>query len=134
MAQNKIEYHIQSGAFFTFKVDAGATLFIGQPVKVVGDMTVALAGAGEEAVGVVYSGTVGIDGVNAGYKGANGDVVTVVLNKPIVYLTAGGAITAGSDVEVGAGGKFVTKATGVAVAKALSGAGADGDKFIAYLK
>lgn len=134
MARNRVEYFIQEGAFHTFKVNAGETLFIGQPVAVRGDMTVGLANAGEEAIGIVYSGSVGKDGVNEGYKGNDGDVVTVVLNKPIVYLTAGGAITAGADVEVGAGGKFVEATSGKVIAKALTGANADGDTFIAYLK
>ncbi|MBL5777000.1 hypothetical protein HV436_01450 [Bacillus sporothermodurans] len=133
MARNKVEYHIQEGAFHTFKVKAGQTIKIGQPVVVSGDMTVSLAGAGTEAIGIVYSGTVGLDGVNDGYKGDNGDVVTVIVLKPIVYLTAGGAVTAGDNVEVGAGGKFIKQATGAKVAKALTGASGDGVAFTAIL-
>jgi hypothetical protein len=132
MARNRVEYHIQEGAFFTFKVASGQTLKIGQPVVVSGDLTVSLAGAGADAIGVVYSGTVGKDGVNVGYVGAEGDVVTVVVLKPIVYLTAGGAINAGADIEVGAGGKFITKATGAKVGKALT-AGTLDNAFIALL-
>lgn len=41
--------------------------------------------------------------------------------------TAGAAITAGAAVEVGAAGKVVTHSAGVAVARALTAAGADGD-------
>lgn len=138
MARNKVEYHIQEGAFHSFKVNAGETLFIGQPVAVRGDMTVGLANAGEEAIGIIYSGSVGKDGINEGYKGDEGDVVTVVLNKPLVYLTAGGAIPAGGDVQVGDAGKFIhrdgTTNTGAVIAKALTAASADGDVIIAYLK
>jgi hypothetical protein len=133
MARNKVEYHIQAEATFTFKVEAGQTLKIGQPVAVTGDMKVGLAGAGERALGIVYSGTVGIDGVNVGYQGDKGDVVTVVVNKPLVYVTAGGAVTAGADLEVGAGGKFVTATTGAVVAHALTQAQADGNEIIAVL-
>lgn len=138
MARNKVEYHIQAGAFHTFKVQAGETLFIGQPVAIRGDMTVGLANEGEEAIGVVYAGNVAKDGVNEGYKGDDGDIVTVVMNKPIVYLTAGGAIPAGGDIQVGANGKFIhrdgTTNTGAVIAKALTTASADGDFVIAYLK
>lgn len=38
---------------------------------------------------------------------------------------AGGAIAAGAALEVGAGGKLVTKASGIAVARALAAATAD---------
>jgi len=134
MARNRVEYYIQEGAFHTFKVNADETLFIGQPVAIRGDMTVGLADAGEEAIGIVYSGSVGKDGVNEGYKGDEGDVVTVVMLKPLVYLTAGGAVPAGSDVEVGDDGKFVVASTGKVVAKAVTSAAADGEQFVAILK
>lgn len=135
--RNKVEYHIQEGAFHTFKVAEGATIKIGEPVVVSDDMTVSPAGAGEEAIGIVYSGTVGIDGLGEGYKGAENHVVNVIVLKPIVYLTAGaGGVTAGNPIQVGADRKFVfadgTTNTGAVVGRALTGAVADED-FIALL-
>ena len=44
----------------------------------------------------------------------------------IVMLEAGAAITAGSQVEVGASGKAITKNTGIGVGVAITGAGAAG--------
>ena len=43
-------------------------------------------------------------------------------------VTAGGAIAAGAAIEVGAGGKAVTRTAGVTVARALQAAAADGDR------
>lgn len=137
MARNKVEYHIQEGSFHTFKVASGQTVKIGEPVKVTGDMEVSLAGAGEKAIGIVYSGTVGKDGISVGYEGNEGDVATVIALKPIVYLTAGGAIPAGAPVQVGSAGKFIhrdgTTNTGEVVAHSLSEATADGDVIKAFL-
>ncbi|AYP68715.1 hypothetical protein BpsS36_00009 [Bacillus phage vB_BpsS-36] len=130
MAQNKVEYHIQSGAFFTFKVKADETLKIGQLVELTGDRTVGVAQAGsEKAVGVVYGGTVGVDGIGEGFKGERGDVVTVVILKPFVYLTAGGNVTAGQHLKAGANGNAVamagedtfTQKIGTAITGATSG-------------
>jgi hypothetical protein len=137
MARNFVEYHIQEGAFHTFKVDAGETIRIGQLVSVTGDKAVSLAGAGDEAIGVVYSGTVGLDGLKDGYKGDNGDVVTVIVLKPLVYLQAGGAISAGANLKAGADGKAVALAgdgsdVALKVGKALAGASAD-ERFLALL-
>lgn len=132
MARNKVEYHIPAGSFHTFKVAATKTLYIGQPVVVTGDMEVDLAGAGEKVLGIVYSGTVGVDGINSGYKGNDGDVVTVVCLKPLVYLTAGGTVTAGDLVEVDNNGNFVTVTSGEPVAIACSGA-TSSNQFIAAL-
>ena len=136
MARNKIEYHIQEGAFHTFKVASGETIKIGNPVVVTGDLSVSLAGKGTDAIGIVYSGTVGLDGLTVGYQGDKGDVVTVIVLKPIVYLTAGATVAAGNDVQVGSAGKFVysdgTTYTGVIIGKALSGAVVDED-FVALL-
>ena len=136
MARNKIEYHIQEGAFHTFKVATGETIKIGNPVVVTGDLSVSLAGKGTDAIGIVYSGTVGLDGLTVGYQGDKGDVVTVIVLKPIVYLTAGATVAAGNDVQVGTSGKFLyadgTTNTGVVIGKALSGAVVDED-FVALL-
>jgi cytidine deaminase len=49
---------------------------------------------------------------------ANGKVGAVV-REGILFVTAGGAITAGAQVEVGSGGKAVALASGVAVGQAL---------------
>jgi hypothetical protein len=45
--------------------------------------------------------------------------VGAVLREGITFVTAGGAITAGAQVEVGSGGKAVPLASGVAVGQAL---------------
>jgi len=42
--------------------------------------------------------------------------------------TAGAVVAKDADLEVGAGGKLVTKAAGIVVARAMQAAGADGDK------
>lgn len=143
MAQNLVEYHIQDGAIFTFKVKAGQTIKIGQIVELTGDREVAVpAGASNKLVGVVYGGTVGIDGIGTGFKGDNGDVVSVVVFKPFVYLEAGGAITAGDTLTSATGGKAVkhtATATYVAneekqtFAMAIQSA-TNGQRFVAILK
>lgn len=59
--------------------------------------------------------------------GASGDRVPVdVVGTTIA--TAGGAVAAGDELEVGADGKLVTKTTGKTVARALAAA-ADGELF-----
>lgn len=138
MAQNLVEYHIQDGAFHTFKVASGQTIKIGQLVEVVGDNTVGVATAGSnKVVGVVYSGTVGLDGLNDGYKGDNGDVVTVVSLRPLVYLQAGANVVAGDVLKAGGGGVAVkadtTGGTGYdKIGVALQGA-STGQRFLAML-
>lgn len=129
MARNKVENHIQAGAFFTFKVNAGETLEIGNFVKITGDREVGAAGAGEDAIGMVYSGTVGKEE----YEGDKGDVVTVVVLKPFVYMTASAAIAAGADLEVAANHQVATLSTGVKVGKAVTAATNAGDVIIAML-
>jgi hypothetical protein len=133
MARNFVEYHIQEGAFHTFKVNAGETVKIGQLVSVKGNRTVGVAGAGDDALGVVYSGTVGLDGVNDGYQGDNGDVVTVVVLKPLVYLEAGAGVTAGSALEAGANGTAINNAgTNPKIGTALE-TKTTGERFLAIL-
>jgi hypothetical protein len=62
----------------------------------------------------------GIAGV-AAYDAASGSRVSVIRGKAmIVPITAGGAITVLNEVEVGAGGKVVTKASGVVIGRALT--------------
>lgn len=136
MARNKVEYHIQDGALFTFKVKAGQTVKIGELVEISGDMEVQRAGAtSTKVVGVVYSGTVGLDGLNVGYKGDNGDVVTVVVFKPFVYLTAGAAVTAGQPVKSDANGKITPLTVGTDsdlayIGLALTNASAGSDSIV----
>jgi len=137
MARNFVEYHIQEGAFHTFKVASGQTIKIGQLVKVAGDRSVAVAGDGDKAIGIVYSGTVGKDGLNVGYDGDEGDVVTVVALKPLVYMEAGGAITAGEGLKAGANGTAVPLAgdgsdLALKVGIALEGA-TSGNRFLAMI-
>lgn len=142
MAQNRVEYHIQDGAIFTFKVKAGQTVKIGEIVELTGDREVQTAAANsQKVVGVAYGGTVGKDGVNVGFKGDEGDVVSVVVFKPFVYLTASGAVTAGSFLKAAAAGKAAvhtdagtyTVGDGKQVfGMAITGA-ADSAKFIAIL-
>lgn len=76
-----------------------------------GNIAVAPAPAGARAFGV------------AAHDAATGALVTVVRgNSRVVKVAAGSAIAAGSEVEVGADGKAVTKASGVAVGYAITGA------------
>ena len=128
MAKNKVEFHIPHTAFFTFKVAAGQTLVAGDLVSITGDRTVSRAAAGARVVGVVYSGTVGKES----YVGNDGDVVTVVVNKPFVDLTAGGTVAAGALLEAAANSKVITNATGVAFAQAVT-AGVNNGQIIAIL-
>jgi hypothetical protein len=59
----------------------------------------------------------------AGNDAASGGLVTVVRgNRRVVKVAAGGAITAGAEVEVGSSGKAVAKSSGVAVGYAITGA------------
>lgn len=135
MAQNLVEYHIQDGAIFTFKVKAGENVKIGQLVELTGDREVAVpAGLSTKLVGVVYGGTVGIDGVTVGFNGDNGDVVSVVVLKPFVYLEAGEAITAGNLLSSGANGVAMTTGATEAnkVGLAIQGA-LLGERFVAIL-
>ena len=137
MAKNMVEYHIQEGAFHTLKVASGANVKIGQLVTIAGDKTVNVAGDGDKALGIVYSGTVGIDGVGVGYSGDNGDVATVIVLKPFVYLEAGGAITAGNELKAGANGTAVAVTgdgtdSAIKFATALEG-GASGERVLAIL-
>jgi hypothetical protein len=127
MARNKVEYHIQSGGFFTFKAEG--PIEIGQVVELVGDREVAVAEAGsEKVVGVVYGGTVGKETFDTG------DVVTVVVLKPFVYLTAAGPIASGDAIAAAADGKVATAENLAAkMGMAITSAAAEGDKIIAVI-
>lgn len=142
MARNFVEYHIQEGAFHTFKVASGQTVKIGEVVEVVGDRTVQTAGPdSQKAIGVVYSGTVGKDGLNVGYVGDEGDVVTVVALKPLVYLEAGVDVNAGDKLASNGAGAVKPHAStetfsageyNAVIGIALEGATA-GERFLAML-
>lgn len=70
--------------------------------------TVTTTGAGLAIAGV------------AAYDAANGARVAVIRGKGVILpITAGAGITALAEVEVGTGGKVITKASGVAVGRAL---------------
>ena len=78
-------------------------------------VTGAVATAGGNAVGVATT------------NAAIGDYVsTDVIGTSVV--TAGAAIVKGVAIEVGAGGKAITKSSGVTVARALQAATADGER------
>lgn len=76
-----------------------------------GNITVAPAAAGARPCGV------------AGHDAAVGELVRVVRgNSRVVRVTASGAIAANAEVQVGAGGTVATRAAGVAVGYAITGA------------
>lgn len=102
------------GHTLTFNT-ADTTLKEGDFVVVTGDMTVSKAGAGAEADGIVI----------VGYEFG---LVSVLMNKPVVEVTAGGAISAGADVEINASQQVVTKSTGVKAGIALKPTTAAGQK------
>lgn len=101
MAQNLVEIHVPESANHSFAVAAGANVKIGDFVSLTSDGAVEPVATGRansnKVIGMVYSGTVGVDGVNAGYDGNRGDVVTVIVNKPLVYATVADSapVTAG---------------------------------------
>lgn len=64
----------------------------------------------------------------AGNDAANGGLVTLVRGSSrVVRVTTAGVIAAGAEVEVGTGGKAVTKTSGVAVGYAVTGAASGAD-------
>jgi len=133
MARNRVEYHIPVDCTHSLDVQAGQVVKIGEPVKITGNFQVARAGAGELAVGVVVGGTVGINGVSPGFEGDKKHTATVVIQKPLVHMVVGGAVTAGTKVEVGTAGKLVANATGEPIGIAVSGATADGQSIVVAL-
>ncbi len=94
-------------------------------------LSVIAAAALTEGQPVAYDGTVAADG--AAIKGvaetdaAIGDRVALTAIGTGI-ATAGAVIAEGALVQV-SGGKFITKAAGISVGRALQAAGADGDKF-----
>lgn len=95
-------------------------------------LTVVAAAALSEHQAVGYDGDVAtaagaMQGL-ATTDAALGDPVAVDVLGTSVAI-AGAAVAVGAALEVGAGGKLVTKAAGVTVARALQAAAADGDLF-----
>ena len=81
--------------------------------------TVAHAGAGLAVAGV------------ASYDAPSGSRVAVQRGSGLwVTVTAGAAVTALAEVEVGTNGKAITKASGVAVGRAMSAGSTDTDMFV----
>ena len=95
--------------------EATAAVTLKKFVKIAGDratggnIAVPVAAAGDRAFGVA--------GENAGI----GELVRVVRGG-IVKVIAGADITAAAEVQVGAGGTVITKAAGIAVGYAITGA------------
>jgi Uncharacterized conserved protein (DUF2190) len=81
--------------------------------------TAAHAGAGLAIAGV------------SSYDAASGSRFAIQRGKGLVVtVTAGAAITALAEVEVGTNGKAITKASGVAVGRAMSAGSTDTDCFV----
>ena len=79
--------------------------------------------------GVSYSLDAGkVLGV-AAFDAAVGAQVSVI-GEGVVPVTAGAAITAGAEVEVGTGGKAITLASGKAVGRALTTAANNADVYV----
>lgn len=83
----------------------------------------AIAGPRDTETGAVTVTTAAAAGPSCGvvkYQAAAGGMTGLARgNARIVYVTAGAAITAGQDVEVGANGAAVPHASGIAVAYAV---------------
>ena len=99
-----------------FSLPAGEDIARRRFVNVNSSSEGVLATAGGSAIGVSMN------------QAADGEVLEIA--DGIVMVEAGAQIVAGADVEVGANGKAITKATGVGVGVAITGAGASG-QFIA---
>jgi Uncharacterized conserved protein (DUF2190) len=81
--------------------------------------TAAHAGAGLAIAGV------------ASYDAASGSRFAIQRGRGLVaILTAGAAITALAEVEVGTAGKVITKASGIAIGRALSAGSTDADVIV----
>lgn len=91
-----------------------------QAVKLTGDFSVNVAGAGEAIFGV------------AAYDVADGQELDVIMDDCEVNVVSGDVIAAGAELEVDADGNFVPLDAGIKAGVALESAG-DGDVFQAYL-
>lgn len=97
-------------------------------------VTAAAALTGERFVtlqGAVPAAGVGNVGV-ARFSCASGDPVTVDVDGRVT-VAAGAAIAAGALVETNNAGKAITRATGVALGRALTAAAADNDPVVVLL-
>ena len=125
MARNFVEVHIDDASLFSYRVKAGENIKIGELVEISGDLEVQKAGADSvKVIGIVFSGTVGIDGINDGYDGDKKHVVTVALAQKgnQVYLKAGtGGLTAGDLVKANADGHGVAVTVGTDAPEAVVG-------------
>jgi hypothetical protein len=99
----------------------------GDLVIVSGDKEVSKAGAGVEAIGVIA-------------VGAEAGLVTVLINKPLAEMSAGGSINAGDSLQVGESGvQSITidgttgEASGAKVGVALTPTTASGQKTLVAL-
>jgi len=99
-------------------------------------LTVVLAATIGENIAVTKAGALPGAGVRifgvTDYGGDANDSVAVDTMGTTIG-TAGAAISEDDDLEVTAAGKFITKTTGIVVAKAMQAAGADGDKLEVFL-
>lgn len=125
MARNFVEVHIDDASLFSYRVKAGQNIKIGELVEISGDLEVQKAGAGSvKVIGIVFSGTVGVDGINDGYEGDKKHVVTVALAQKgnQVYLKAGtGGLVAGDLVKADANGHGVKVTVGTDAPEAVVG-------------
>lgn len=95
------------------------TVVEGDYVKITGDMQVEKANATDDSIGAVI-----VPSDEHGY-------VTVLINKPVLSLTADDAISAGGKVEAGTAGSVAAINTGKEVGVALKGASASDSVLIA---
>lgn len=139
MAQNYVEYHIVRGGSKTYPIKSGQTLKPGDIVTLDANGVSKTDGT-KVPVGVVLAGTISRDYLGQGnifpqLSGNTGDVATVVLKGmgSVVWLKAGGAITAGAFVKAGSDGSSVvpwvsgTDAEGLKLGIAETSATAGGD-------
>jgi hypothetical protein len=64
---------------------------------------------------------------------SSGDSVPVLVYG-LVKVTAGGSVSAGARLEPGTGGKVVTLSSGVEIGRAMTGASADGDTLLIWVR
>jgi hypothetical protein len=117
-------------------ISAGAGIYAeGENITGVATTTVTaktfLAITADRSGGNISVGTATAAGRVAGvakFDAASGELVSIARgNARVVKVTAGGTINAFAEVEVGTAGKAVTKASGVAVGYAVTGATSGGD-------
>lgn len=101
---------------------------------VTGKTFVDITATRDATTGLIKVGTATAAGLSFGvaaYDAASGGRVAIVRGKgAIVPVTAGGTIAAGAEVEVGATGRAVTKAAGIARGRAVEAGTSGNDVFI----